>query len=97
MSETQAQAQVEESAAPRSVNPADEEIPPDVLRMQEAARRLSRKLGRPLRTQIPDPLSDADWEELILARMLNYDKRISGDELMAEVARLRRQILNNSR
>ena len=94
MSETQAQ--VEESAAPRSVNPA-EDIPPDVLRMQEAARKLSRKLGRPLRTDIPDPLSDADWEELILARMLEYDKRISGEELMAEVARLRRQILNNSR
>ena len=86
----EAQAQVEESAAPRRANPA-EDIPPDVRRLQEDARRLSRKLGRPLRTQIPDPLSDADWEELILARMLNYDKRISGDEVLKRFAHLRRK------
>lgn len=64
-----------------------EEIPDDVLQMQEEARELSRKLGRPLRAQIPDPLSEADWEELILARMLNYDKCIPAEELLAEFGR----------
>ena len=95
-----AQARVKESAAPlirpRAPGPANE-TPPEILQMQEDARALSRKLGRPLRTDIPDPLSEADWEELILARILNYDKRVSAEALLEEFAHLRRKPRKNPR
>ena len=74
-----------------------DEIPSGILRMQADARALSRKLGRPLRTRIPDPLSEADWEELVLARILDYDRRIPAEELLEQFAHLRRKPRNRPR
>ena len=82
-------------AQTQSARPA-RNIPSNILGLQEDARALSRKLGRPLRTDIPDPLSEADWKELILARILNYDNYISGDELLKRCAHLRRKPRNNA-
>ena len=88
MPETQT---AKESVAPTAVPEAAKRIPRNIQLLQEDARALSRKLGRPLRKQIPDPLSEAEFEELILARILDYDNRRPAEELLEEFAYLRRK------
>ena len=52
------------------------------------AAELERKLGHPLRTEIEPPLTDAELEEVILARITDDDCNwMSLDELLAKHGR----------
>ena len=52
------------------------------------AAELERELGRPLRTEIEPPLTDAELEEVILARITDDDCNwMSLDELLAKHGR----------
>ena len=66
-------------------NPRAPRVPPE---LRARAAELERELGRPLRTEIEGPLTDAESEEVILARMTDDDcDWMSLDELLAKHGR----------
>ena len=66
---------------PRAYGPT---VTPEERAMAEA---LERKLGRPLRLEIEGPLTEAEEEEVILARMMDKDGWMSADEVLAKHGR----------
>ena len=62
-------------------------MPPPSPEVVARARELERELGRPLRREIEGALSDREWEEVLLARLMSGEELIPAEELLKEFGR----------